>query len=461
MMFANGKRNCLLFVLIIFLGLLYLSSTVHIWNDEHVFNRFSWTFNNFGLNRFIHIFYYSSGSLHPPFYLFFLYIYSKTIAFFTFPTFLILRIPSVIFSTFSFYYILKELKFKTKYLLPLSLIILLQVQNFYYWFDLGPYPIVFLLSTLYITKLEKFWNSPNYQNKDILFLVLNILVLSYTHYFGVILIFSCGMIYIIRSYHYKNKFNIYFLTHLIGFILFLPWLIFALKKITSQDAPGSLLPNQEEIHYIYDFLKMLTALSGNSLILLFFSVFIIFAAYKKRMNLLLSFLLFLIITNIRSFIIFPLFVARYNYPILPIFFILFCLGLNELAKTKKMITLYFFVFLINIPYHQDYIDSLSARWLNPPYHLSLVDTYIKEHPSQKRYSFYVGLNSHLDLEPYIDVIDITKLNLFPIGTSCDLTDVELPAIYLSNDLFCLPEVFIEDGFELLDDKYGSSLWVKQ
>lgn len=458
---SPGQRNCFSFLFILFLGLVYLSSSVHLWNDEHVFYRFSWTFIHLPKDQFLEIFNYSRQALHPPVYLIFIYFFSKIYSLITDPSVLALRLTSVIFTTFSFYLILKELSFKTRNLIPLVLITLFQIQTCYYWFDLGPYSLTFLLSTLYIIKLESVWRSKSTSKKDFTLLVIYIFLLSHIHYFGTMLIFCTGLVYIIKSLRNNSQFYFFTLSHALGFILFMPWFLIAIKKISTSDAPGSFLMLHKAQNYTYDFFKMMTSFSGNSLVLFFLTTFIIFAANKKRMNLLLSLILFFIITNIRSFIVFPLFVARYNFPILPIFFILFCLGLNEVAKTKRIILLYFLVFLIHVPHPQDYIDSMSARWLNPPYHLSLVDTYIKENPSTKSYSFYVGLNSHLDLQPYLNVIDISKLALYPIGSSCDLRSIDLPAIYLSNDLFCLPEIFIEDGFELLDDKYGSSLWVKR
>lgn len=457
MVIKPEQRNTFIFLAVLFIYLVYMSWTTHLWNDEHVFYRFSWFFQNYNNNFFADIINYSKQAFHPPLYLTFLLIYTKLAALIAEPSVFFLRFPSILATCFSIYYILKDLQFKTKYILLLFIILSFQVQVFFYAFDLGPYAITFLFSTLYITKLSETWKRDCSVKKDFFILTFYIAVLSYLHYFGTILVFCCGIVYITRSFFLKNNFRLYLITHYLGFLLFFPWLILSFSKVTQTTPANEILTNQSSTNLWFDFITSLTSFSGNSLIMFVFIFLIILSSYRNKPNLVLSFLFFLVLINLRSLLIYPLFVARYNIPLLPVLFILFCSGIDRLTSSRKTYFLYIFILLAHAPSLSDYKKSLDARWLNPPYLLEFISKIKRENT---KYSFYFFFNSQLDLYPYKSVININQFDLHPVGLECDPSKYNAPAIALTIEQFCPSQLLILNGFKLLNKEYGSKIWIK-
>ncbi len=457
MIIKSERRNTFIFLIVLFAYLLYMSLSTHLWNDEHVFYRFAWTFQQIKSNHFLDILNYSKQAFHPPLYLIFVLISTKIANLFIDPSFVFYRFPSVVATCLSVYLILKELKFKNKSILSLIFILSFQVQVFYYAFDFGPYAITFLFSTLYIIKLSQTWNKETLDKKDLFYLTFYIVGLSYLHYFGTILIFCCGIVYISRSYLLKKNFRFYLASHVLGFLFFLPWLIYSFERLSQNSLANTQMIQQENVNILFDFITFMTSFSANSLLLLMFIFCIILSALKNRPNLVLSFALFLFLINLRSVTVFPLFIARYSIPLLPILFILFCVGLDHLASTKKVYFLYVFFLLSQGPRLDDFNRSIDARWLNPPYQLQLISNIKRQ---DTKYTFYFFFNSVTDLYPYESVFDRTQFNLHPVGVVCDPTKFIAPAIFLTTELFCPSQLLLSNGFSLLNEEYGSTIWIK-
>lgn len=437
--------------LLIFTTLLVTSYYVPIWHDEHIFYRFTWVFTNLKeASSLDFILDYSRQAYHPPLFLSLLAIVSKLFNFFELTSVYTFRFISSCLSSLAFYFLFKFISRKKYSQLGLIFIIFLQVDVWFYFFEIGPYSFLFLISTLYVIYCERLQNLTDINWKCYLKLTLLTITLSYTHYFGTIMLLVNGIVGIYFSMKKKPLLKLFLFSHFAAFIAFLPWYFqISSKVVTSIKAATGTV----SINYL-DMMNFNFSIGANILFLTLVVFYICIIGLKINPKHCVAFILFIVLVNIRSIVSTPLFEDRYNFSILPTLFIAFSIGSILIPYRNTFLIILFLIFGTRFA---DFRDALGARWFNPVAHIKRV-TSIMESSSTSDIGFYYQLNSPFEFSPYDSQSALSNLKLYPVGRYCKLDAIANRSIFLTADIFCDDQELINQGFKLNSAEYGMKIW---
>jgi hypothetical protein len=328
------------------------------WYDEHVFYRFGWEYNFIEGKNFFDVIRYCKQAYHPPLHLLLHIFTAKALYPLQFYSYDSLRYISIFLSSSAIGLLCVD-AFRNKKM-PFFTFILLLYPNviFSYFWQVGPYALSFFLSTVYFLRVKEMIRK-NDSSFDWIILV-SATALSYTHYFGTLMVLVVGLVALIRTFVHKERcFKNLLIIHLASFILFFPWLLTIWSRILAGESMGSIghfIPDtvgSQKFHfyatYVNDHVRSLMVV---------FTLFVLsflknFRSVERRREnwWILSFVALWGLIEWKAQVSTPLYRSQYTIIFFPLFVWLFSEQVLNIFKTQYMRYLFSILFIFQQAKH--------------------------------------------------------------------------------------------------------------